>query len=133
MRLITTTLAILATTAALLAQEEEGAAKKTATTKPADTNTVTPVSLPGADTFASRDGRPDPMRLHVFKPKGWTASDHRPALVFFFGGGWTTGTPDRAATYAKWATTQGMVGVAPDYRTKNRFGTSPLESVADGR
>src|SRR5258706_5639230 len=26
-----------------------------------------------------------------------------------------------------------MVGVAPDYRTKGRFGTSPLESVADGR
>jgi len=27
----------------------------------------------------------------------------------------------------------GFVGVAPDYRTKGRFGTSPLESVADGR
>jgi acetyl esterase/lipase len=26
-----------------------------------------------------------------------------------------------------------MVGIAPDYRTKNRFGTSPLESVADAR
>jgi len=26
-----------------------------------------------------------------------------------------------------------MVGIAPDYRTKERFGTSPLESVSDGR
>ena len=26
-----------------------------------------------------------------------------------------------------------MVGIAPDYRTKNRFGTSPLASVDDGR
>jgi acetyl esterase/lipase len=26
-----------------------------------------------------------------------------------------------------------MVGIVPDYRTKNRFGTSPLVSVADGR
>jgi acetyl esterase/lipase len=73
------------------------------------------------------------MRLHVFKPKDWKASDRRPALVFFFGGGWTTGTPERSAGYAKWAATLGMVGIAPDYRTKERFGTTPLESVADGR
>ena len=73
------------------------------------------------------------MRLHVFKPKNWKAEDHRPALVFFFGGGWTTGTPERSATYAKWASSAGMVGIAPDYRTRERFSTSPLESVADGR
>src|SRR5882724_5277000 len=94
---------------------------------------ATPVSLPGAETFVYRDGKPDPMRLHVFKPKNWQVEDHRPALVFFFGGGWTKGTPERSASYAKWAATLGMVGIAPDYRTKERFGTSPLESVADGR
>jgi acetyl esterase/lipase len=94
---------------------------------------TTPVSLPGAETYVYRDGKPDPMRLHVFKPKNWTAEDRRPALVFFFGGGWTKGTPERSANYAKWAATLGMVGIAPDYRTKERFNTSPLESVADGR
>ncbi|HXI83526.1 MAG TPA: alginate lyase family protein [Verrucomicrobiae bacterium] len=94
---------------------------------------TTPVSLPGAETFIYRDGKPDPMRLHVFKPKNWKAEDRRPALVFFFGGGWTRGTPERSASYAKWAATLGMVGIAPDYRTKERFNTSPLESVADGR
>jgi acetyl esterase/lipase len=26
-----------------------------------------------------------------------------------------------------------MVGIAPDYRVKSRFGTTPLEAVADGR
>lgn len=94
---------------------------------------TTPVTLPGAETYIYRDGKPDPMRLHVFKPKGWSTNDHRPALVFFFGGGWTRGTPDRSASNAKWAATLGMVGIAPDYRTKERFGTTPLESVADGR
>jgi acetyl esterase/lipase len=135
MRLIATTFVILAATVTLLAQDDEGAAKNNSTTNSADTNTpvVTPTSLPGAETFVYRDGRPDPMRLHVFKPKGWTAKDQRPALVFFFGGGWTKGTPERSASYAKWAATLGMVGVAPDYRTKERFDTSPLESVADGR
>jgi acetyl esterase/lipase len=102
---------------------------ESATNQPA----VTPKTLPGAETFVYRDGKPDPMRLHVFKPKDWKEHDRRPALVFFFGGGWTRGTPERSASYAKWAATLGMVGIAPDYRTKERFGTRPLESVADGR
>ena len=101
----------------------------TATNAPA----VTPINLPGATTYIYRDGQPDPMRLHVFNPKGWKAGDRRPALIFFFGGGWTRGTPERSASWAKYAATLGMVGIAPDYRTKERFDTSPLESVADGR
>ena len=28
------------------------------------------------------------LRLEVFRPAGWKASDRRPAVVFFFGGGW---------------------------------------------
>jgi acetyl esterase/lipase len=118
----------LAITNPLLAQEKS-AVEKPAASAPE----VTPTTLPGAETFVYRAGQPEPMRLFVFKPKGWRANDHRPALVFFFGGGWTKGTPERAASYAKWAATLGLVGIAPDYRTRDRFNTSPLESVADGR
>jgi acetyl esterase/lipase len=73
------------------------------------------------------------MRLFVVKPTGWQASDRRPALVFFFGGGWTTGTPTSSIFWAKFAAEQGMVGIAPDYRTKGRHDVSPLASVADSR
>jgi acetyl esterase/lipase len=105
------------------------------TSTESSTNVVEAISptLPGAEAYTYRDGRPEPMRLYVFKPKTWKPEDHRPAFVFFFGGGWTTGTPERSASYAKLAATLGMVGIAPDYRTKERFGTTPLESVADGR
>jgi acetyl esterase/lipase len=110
---------------------DEGGADKTkaATNAPA----VTPATLPGAATFIYRDGQPDPMRLHVVEPKGWKPTDHRPALIFFFGGGWTRGTPERSVTWAKFAASLGMVGIVPDYRTRERFDTTPLESVADGR
>jgi len=101
----------------------------TSTNKPE----TTPSRLAGAETCVYRDGKSEPMRLFVFKPKGWKEGDGRPAFVFFFGGGWTRGTPEHSAGYAKWAATLGMVGIAPDYRTRERFGTSPLESVADGR
>ena len=92
----------------------------------------TPTELPGAETFIYREG-PVPMRLFVVKPAGWSASDHRPALIFFFGGGWTTGTPVNSVFWAKFAAELGMVGIAPDYRTKGRHDVSPLFSVADSR
>jgi len=94
---------------------------------------VAPATLPGAESFVFRDSKPEPLRLHVFKPKGWKASDHRAVLVFFFGGGWSKGTPEKSATWGKFAANLGMVGVCPDYRTINRHGTTPLESVADAR
>ena len=110
-----------------------GSTNATSSESSSNATVATPVSLAGAESYIYRDGKPDPMRLHVFKPKGWTPEDHRPAFVFFFGGGWTRGTPERSASYAKWAASLGMVGIAPDYRTKERFDTTPLESVADGR
>jgi len=90
------------------------------------------VTLDRTETMRYREGK-DAMNLFVYKPVGWAAEDRRPALVYFFGGGWTKGTPLKSASWARWAAKQGMVGLAPDYRTKNRFGTSPLSSVADGR
>ena len=95
--------------------------------------TPTPVSLPGAETHVYRALAPDPLRLHVFKPADWRKSDRRGAFVWFFGGGWTGGTPLSSASWTQWAAQHGLVGIAPDYRTRSRFNTSPLESVADAR
>jgi acetyl esterase/lipase len=90
-------------------------------------------SLPGATAYVYRDGKPDPMRLFVFDPPGWKPGDRRPAFVFYFGGGWTHGNPSASVGLVRRAAAMGMVGIAPDYRTKTRFGTSPLASVADSR
>jgi acetyl esterase len=92
----------------------------------------TPTELPGAEAFVYRDGA-TPMRLFVVKPAGWKSTDQRAALMFFFGGGWTTGTPASSVFWAKFAAELGMVGIAPDYRTKGRHDVSPLFSVADSR
>lgn len=94
---------------------------------------TTPTELPGAETFIYRVDQPEPRRLFVVKPADWKAGDRRPALMFFFGGGWTTGTPANSIGWAKSAAKLGMVGIAPDYRTKGRNDTSPLASVADSR
>lgn len=93
----------------------------------------TPVSFPGAETFVYRETKETPLRLHVVKPKDWRADERRAAFVFFFGGGWNRGTPERSIGWARMAAGWGLVGIAPDYRTRDRFKTTPLESVADAR
>jgi acetyl esterase/lipase len=93
----------------------------------------TPTGFPGAETFVYRELQPEPVRIHVFKPQDWKAGDRRPAVIWFFGGGWTTGTPANSIGWGKWAATCGWIGIAPDYRTNGRWGTTPLASVADGR
>jgi len=108
-------------------------AETIATVAAKDTNEVTPLTLPGAETFIFQKVGDTEVRLHVVKPKDWKASDTRPCLVAFFGGGWSSGTPAKSISYAKWAAKYGLVGVAPDYRTRKRFDAKPEDCVADSR
>lgn len=95
---------------------------------------ATPDSLPGAETFVFRPAEPQAVRLHVFKPANWKPSDRRPAFVWFFGGGFVRGTPLQSAGWARRAASLGMVGVAPDYRTVERWpSTNATATVADAR
>lgn len=52
-----------------------------------------PPTIPGAmvEKFKTVDGAE--LNLWVFLPEGHRASDSRPAMVFFFGGGWSGGSP----------------------------------------
>ena len=56
-----------------------------------------------------------------------------PAIVFFFGGGWVGGSTDQFKLQAEYFASRGIVSICPDYRTKNRFGTTPFESVKDAK
>jgi acetyl esterase len=112
-----------------MAQSETEAIPK----KVNETNEVTPLTLPGADTFIFKKVGETEIRLHVVKPNHWKESDRRPCLVSFFGGGWISGTPAKSIRSAKWAAEYGLVGVAPDYRTRTRFEAKPEDCVADGR
>lgn len=98
-----------------------------------DTNEVTPLTLPGAESYVFKKVGDVELRLHVVKPKDWKPSDKRACLVTFFGGGWSSGTPAKSVSYAKWAAKYGLLGVAPDYRTRKRFEAKPEDCVADGR
>ncbi|GAH69662.1 unnamed protein product, partial [marine sediment metagenome] len=73
------------------------------------------------------------LRLHIFNPSGLDQSDKRPAIVFFFGGGWVSGSPGQFFPHCQYLASRGMVAISAEYRVKNRHGTTPLECVADGK
>ncbi|MGE9266452.1 MAG: alpha/beta hydrolase [Verrucomicrobiales bacterium] len=72
------------------------------------------------------------LKIHVFKPEGHAASDQRPAIVFFFGGGWTGGSPAQFFPHCRYLASRGMVAMAADYRVRSRHKTTPRECVMDG-
>jgi acetyl esterase/lipase len=99
----------------------------------AQASEVTPLSIPGSEPFVFRKVGELELRLHVVKPAGWAKADRRPCFVSFFGGGWNSGSPERSIGWAKWAASQGLVGIAPDYRTRDRLGGTPEDCISDGR
>lgn len=91
-------------------------------------------ALPGARVEVYKRASGDELRLHFYEPQGHDAAkDRRPAIVFFFGGGWNGGTPAQFEQHARYLASRGMVAVCADYRVKSRQGTTPRECVADGK
>ncbi|WDE99391.1 alpha/beta hydrolase fold domain-containing protein [Lentisphaera profundi] len=84
-------------------------------------------------TVTGKDGITIDLKLQVFLPHGWQASDRRPAAVFFHGGGWHGGGPDHYYPQSRYLALRGMVAISVEYRTINRFGTTPKECVKDGK
>jgi acetyl esterase len=73
------------------------------------------------------------LQLHVFIPDGHVESDNRPAIVFFFGGGWKVGSPSQFYPHCEYLASRGMVAISADYRVESRNRTSPKECVEDGK
>ena len=73
------------------------------------------------------------LKLHIFEPDHHQASDQRPAIVFFFGGGWTGGTPAQFYPHCEYLAARGMLACSAEYRVGSRHKTSPFECVADGK
>jgi len=72
------------------------------------------------------------LKLHVFDPPA-DAKGPAPAIVFFFGGGWSGGSPTQFYHQSKYLSELGMVAISAEYRTKKNGGVQPSECVKDGK
>lgn len=73
------------------------------------------------------------LYMEVFYPEESDATAKRPAMVFFFGGGWNGGSTKQFEPQAKYYAAQGIVCFLVDYRVKSRQGTTPFESLEDAK
>lgn len=80
-----------------------------------------------------RNGGPVELKIDTFLPAGHQASDQRPAIVFFHGGGWYGGHNNQFYTQCRYLALRGMVAFAAEYRCINDFKTTPKECVIDGK
>ncbi|MGQ1891594.1 alpha/beta hydrolase fold domain-containing protein [Thermophagus sp. OGC60D27] len=73
------------------------------------------------------------LSLDLFYPEGQKSGADRPAIVFFFGGGWVGGTPAQFYQQCVYFASRGMVAISAEYRVAAKHKTSPVECVKDGK
>jgi len=73
------------------------------------------------------------LRVTLFYPPEWKPADRRPAIVFFFGGGFILGSPRQFYSTAAYLASRGMVAASAEYRIRNTHHTTPVESFEDCR
>ena len=73
------------------------------------------------------------LALHFSFPVDWKASDKRPAIVFFFGGGWKSGSFTQFVAQSDYFASRGMVAASADYRIESIHHTTPDKCVEDAK
>lgn len=93
-----------------------------------------PLTIEGSTPYVYKRVKGGDLRLHVFNPPPSPGtSDKRPAITFFFGGGWTIGTVTEPVPQASYFASRGMVAIIADYRDFCRYRAGVTEQMADAR
>jgi acetyl esterase/lipase len=92
-----------------------------------------PPDMPGAKEELYKTVGETRLKLYVFQPKDLKPGDKRPAVVFFFGGGWQNGSPRQFLPQSKYLATRGIVAIAADYRVASRHQVKAVECVKDAK
>lgn len=73
------------------------------------------------------------LKLHFSFPVDWKATDQRPGIVFFFGGGWKSGKYTQFSSLCDYLASRGMVAASADYRIDSIHHTTPDKCVEDAK
>jgi len=73
-----------------------------------------PTARQDSTVYKTVEGRG--LKLFFEKPPGWKPSDKRPAMVWFHGGGWVGGGPEKLRPQSEYFAGRGLVGIRVEYR-----------------
>jgi acetyl esterase/lipase/ubiquinone/menaquinone biosynthesis C-methylase UbiE/lysophospholipase L1-like esterase len=89
-----------------------------------------PPRIEGAQVEVYRKTPQGDLNMYVL---GSSPGQSKPAAVFFFGGGWTGGTPAQFKTHAEYLVRRGMVAFLADYRVASRHKTHVVDCAVDAK
>jgi acetyl esterase/lipase len=118
-------LALLSLCVALTAGAQEKSAKKKAGGHP-------PV-IEGTKSETYRKVGDTELKVWIFDSRQKMTAQPLPAIVFFFGGGWTGGSPTQFEPQSRHLANRGMVAIVADYRVKTRQNAKPADCVSDAK
>ena len=90
-----------------------------------------PPDLPGATVHTFKKVGQTELKAWVFRPDGIKPTERRPAVVFFFGGGWNGGTPGQFYQQCRYLASRGIVAITADYRVRRRHNVLAPICLAD--
>ncbi len=92
-----------------------------------------PPEMPGSVTEVYKTASGADLKLYIYNPPGHSAKSRSAAMVFFFFGGWTNGTPKQFENQCKHLASRGMVCMSADYRVASRHKVKAVECVRDAK
>ncbi|MEM8954009.1 MAG: alpha/beta hydrolase [Verrucomicrobiota bacterium] len=73
------------------------------------------------------------LPLYIYTPSSHSPDSKAPAIVFFFGGGWKSGSPSQFQEQCKYLADRGMVAVTAEYRVSSRHDVKVEDCIADAK
>ena len=92
-----------------------------------------PPTMEGARAEVYKTTDQAELKLWIFEPEDHKPNDRRPAIIFFFGGGWKKGTPAQFEQHCRYLASRGMVAITADYRVAERHKTLADQCVRDAK
>jgi acetyl esterase/lipase len=92
-----------------------------------------PATLPGAWTEVYKTVGDVRLPIHIFTPDAHDTGAQRPAIVFFFGGGWRSGSPGQFQNHCAYLASRGMVAMTAEYRVSSRHGVKAVSCFRDAK
>lgn len=73
------------------------------------------------------------LNLHHYRPVDWQASERRPVIVFWHGGGWHSPNIGQFTPHAEYYRNRGLVAILAEYRVVNLDATKVESAILDAR
>ncbi len=73
------------------------------------------------------------LTMDIYYPAVLDSGKSYPAMVFFFGGGWVSGSMQQFRHHARYFAGRGIICFLADYRVRSRQHTTPFESLQDAK